>query len=93
LAVGSYARRKSLFEIVSPGPSNERWDRHVQLNLYSAQAVPEYWIVDPENRSFEIYRSRSGKLDLLSTLREGDLLTSPELPGFNARIESFFPKL
>lgn len=80
-------------EIVSPGSSNERRDRHVKLNLYSARAVPEYWIVDPENRSIEIYSSKAGKLELTSTLQAGDVLTSPQLPGFNARIESFFPKL
>jgi Uma2 family endonuclease len=49
-------------EILSPGSSNERRDRHVKLNLYSARAVTEYWIVDPESRSIEIHGSRSGKL-------------------------------
>jgi len=80
-------------EILSPGPSNERRDRHVKLNLYSARGVPEYWIVNPESRSIEIYRSRSGKLELTGDLHPGDVLTSPELPGFSARVESFFPKL
>ena len=80
-------------EIVSPGSSNERRDRHVKLNLYSVRAVPEYWIVDPENRSIEVYSSKVGKLELTSTLQADDVLTSPQLPGFNARVESFFPKL
>jgi Uma2 family endonuclease len=80
-------------EILSPGSSNERRDRHIKLNLYSARAVREYWIVDPESRSIDIYRNQSGKLDLISTLHAGDVLTSTELPGFSTRIESLFPKL
>lgn len=80
-------------EILSPGTSNERRDRHIKLNLYSARAVSEYWIVDPESRSIEIYRRQSERLELSSTLHAADVLTSPELPGFSARIESFFPKL
>jgi len=80
-------------EILSPGSSNERRDRHIKLNLYSARAVREYWIVDPESGSIEIYRNQSGKLDLISTLHAGDVLTSTELPGFSTRIEWLFPKL
>lgn len=80
-------------EILSPESSNERRGRHVKLNLYSARAVTEYWIVDPESRSIEIYRSPSGRLDLISTLHDRDVLTSPELPGFSARVDSLFPKL
>ena len=80
-------------EILSPGSSNERRDRHGKLNLYSARAVTEYWIVDPESRSIEIYRSHSGRVDLITTLHDRDVLTSPELPGFSARVDSLFPKL
>ena len=65
----------------------------MKLNLYSARAVREYCIVDPESRSIEMDRNQSGKLDLISSLHAGDVLTSTELPGFSARIESFFPKL
>jgi Uma2 family endonuclease len=78
-------------EILSPGASNERRDRHVKLNLYSSWEVKEYWIVDPENRAVEIYRHRSGKLKVAARLQPGDLLTSPQLPGFSAPVESFFP--
>src|SRR5580698_4602923 len=45
-----------VIEILSPGTSNIRRDRHVKLSLYNANGVEEYWIVDPENRSVEINR-------------------------------------
>jgi Uma2 family endonuclease len=80
-------------EILSLGASNERRDRHVRLNLYSSRDVQEYWIIDPENQAVEIYRRRSGKLELAVRLQAADPLTSPELPGFSAPVESFFPKL
>jgi Uma2 family endonuclease len=80
-------------EILSPGASNERRDRHVKLSLYSSREVKEYWIVDPENRAVEIYRLRSGKLETAGRLQATDLLTSPELPDFSVAIESLFPKL
>src|ERR1035438_5599867 len=36
-----------VIEILSPGSSNERRDRHVERSLYAARGVSEYWIVDP----------------------------------------------
>jgi Uma2 family endonuclease len=79
-------------EILSPGAANERRDRHVKLNLYSSREVQEYWIVDPENRAVEIYRRRSGKLEMLCKVQAADLLNSPELPGFSLPVNSLFPK-
>lgn len=80
-------------EILSPGASNERRDRRVKLNLYSARAVKEYWIVDPENRSVEIYRRHVNQLAPACTLSGSDLLTSPELPRFSIPVASLFPAL
>ena len=42
-----------LIEILSP--STTRADRKVKLPLYARYGVAEYWIVDPEDRSLEIY--------------------------------------
>ncbi len=53
-----------VIEILSPGTSNERRDRHVKRNLYSERSVEEYWLVDPENRSVEV-RPRNREADNL----------------------------
>ena len=37
-----------VIEIISPGSSNERRDRHLKRSLYAARGVSEYWIVDPK---------------------------------------------
>jgi Uma2 family endonuclease len=75
-----------VIEIVSPGHSNDRRDRHVKRSLYATHSVEEYWIVDPENRSVEIHRRDSG----FENLRGKDELTSPVLPGFSVPVSAFF---
>jgi len=78
-------------EILSPGASNERRDRYLKRQLYSTHGVGEYWIVDPETRSVEIYR----KLDeagfvLAEKLQIGDELGSTVLEGFRLPVRAIF---
>ena len=78
-------------EILSPGVSNERRDRHVKRKLYSARGVHEYWIADPDTRSLEIYRNRKqGGLVFHTKLQTGDEVASALLPGFSLPVESIF---
>jgi Uma2 family endonuclease len=80
-----------VIEILSPGVSNERRDRHVKRNLYAARGAGEYWIVDPENRGIEVHRrNEAGDLVFEKTLLQGDDLTSGALPGFSVRVDSLF---
>jgi Uma2 family endonuclease len=92
LAAGRFrAAPEIVIEILSPGTSNIRRDRHVKLSLYNANGVEEYWIVDPENRSVEINRrNEAGDLVLERNLNDRDELTSVVLPGFNVRLDTFF---
>ena len=47
-----------VIEILSP--STQRHDRLVKLNLYQRAGVREYWIVDPQGQSVEVYLPDSG---------------------------------
>lgn len=50
-----------IIEILSP--SNFRHDRIVKLNLYNEAGVREYWIVDPTNKSVQVFLpDKDGKL-------------------------------
>jgi Uma2 family endonuclease len=69
-------------EVVSPGRSNARRDRVMKLQVYSKFGVGEYWVADPESRTFEIYRRAEGALALTATLGGGDEINTPLLPGF-----------
>ncbi|MGD2069814.1 MAG: Uma2 family endonuclease [Gemmatimonadota bacterium] len=45
-------------EILSPSTANR--DRGVKLERYRLYGVPEYWIVDPEGRTVEVWRLGQG---------------------------------
>ena len=80
-------------EVLSPGRGNERRDREAKLDLYSRRGVQEYWIVDWIGREVEAYRPRDGKLQRIATLRLGDTLESPLLPGFAAPLTALLAGL
>ena len=78
-------------EILSPGSSSERRDRHVKRSLYASRGVGEYGIVDPENRSVEVHRRNdAGDLIFVKSLLPEDELTCGILPGFAVRIDILF---
>ncbi len=51
-----------IIEIISP--SSIKTDRKDKFNLYLSFAVSEYWIVDPNNQSIEVYVFENGKYEL-----------------------------
>ncbi|NJN87702.1 MAG: Uma2 family endonuclease [Leptolyngbyaceae cyanobacterium SL_7_1] len=79
-----------MVEVLSPGELNEQRDKEVKLKLYSLHGVQEYWIVNWQLKSLEIYRRTDAQLRLVATLLEGDTLTSPLLPGFSPAIAQIF---
>jgi Uma2 family endonuclease len=74
-------------EILSSGAQNEQRDKSIKLKLYSRHGVQEYWIVNWQLQTLEIYRRTDAQLQLVATLLAGDTLTSPLLPGFSAEID------
>jgi Uma2 family endonuclease len=70
-------------EILSRGSENIARDRVAKRQLYAKHGVKEYWILDGENRSLEIYRLSPSGLELFVVLAPGDDITSPLLPGFS----------
>jgi len=68
-------------EVLSPGTLEA--DRTFKLKLYARHGVQEYWMVDPEGPSAEIYRRRKKGFDLVAKLRARDSLSSPLFPGFS----------
>ena len=77
-------------EILSLGADNIRRDRVVKRRLYGEHGVPEYWIVDLFTLSVEIYRLQENGLALVETLKVGDTVTSPLLPGFALKVADIF---
>ncbi|HUE82942.1 MAG TPA: Uma2 family endonuclease [Pyrinomonadaceae bacterium] len=77
-------------EVLSTGAGNARRDREVKRQVYGKHGVKEYWIIDPQQRSFEIYRLEGNALKLSQTLINDDEVLTPVLPGFTCRIGEIF---
>jgi Uma2 family endonuclease len=61
-------------------------DRHLELmrkrSVYERFGVTEYWYVDLEVDRVEVHRLTNGVYRAPTVLQRGDVLTSPEVPGF-----------
>ncbi|MGH9943567.1 MAG: Uma2 family endonuclease [Pyrinomonadaceae bacterium] len=79
-----------MIEIVSPGKENSRRDRLLKRRSYGRHGVEEYWIIDPEKRTVEIYRRDGRTLRLVATLADDEEVTPPLLPGFRCRARQVF---
>jgi Uma2 family endonuclease len=77
-------------EVLSPGATNSARDREAKLKLYSRRGVLEYWIVNWQERSIEVYRREQAVLKLHNTLYENDVLESPHLAGFRCLVSEIF---
>ena len=65
-------------------------DKEIKPKLYSRYGVQEYWIVNWQLKTLEIYRRAAVQLQLVSTLLVGDTLTSPLLPDFSIPMAEIF---
>jgi len=58
-------------------------DRTTKLKLYARYGVQEYWLVDPEQCTAEIYRREARGFERVASLQPSDSLATPLLPGFS----------
>lgn len=59
---GIYGAPDLVVEVLSP--STAKNDKGYKKKVYEASSVPEYWIVDPSQRSIEVYLLQDGRYDL-----------------------------
>ena len=72
-------------EVVSPG--NRRHDLDLKRREYAEAGIPEYWLVDPQQREIVVLTLRDGVYQEHGRFQPGDLATSPpaRLPGRRGR--------
>jgi Uma2 family endonuclease len=87
-----HAAPELVIEVSSPGWENQQRDRQTKLKLYSRRGVQEYWIVDWQQQTVELYRRSGFRLKLIATLLRTDKLTSPLLPGFSLQVTDLMMK-
>lgn len=76
-------------EILSPGSRNK--DKVIKLRTYARFGIREYWIVDTEAQTMELYTLAEDGKYVLQQLFEGeDLVTSDMLPCVSFKINEIF---
>jgi Uma2 family endonuclease len=78
-------------EIISPG--SRELDEEVKLAEYAQAGVPEYWLVDPENRTIRVYTLQGEAYTLTGTASPGQVARSTTVEGFEVAVGDVFGKL
>lgn len=76
-------------------PSTWRRDRTVKKDLYEAEGLPELWLVDTVADQITVHRRStpdSPVFDITFTVAEGDVLTTPVIPGFALDVTVLFDR-
>lgn len=74
-----------LVEILSPW--NWNVDRQKKFKIYAKAGVSEYWIIDPEKRTIELYVLRGDTYHLLGQYGVGERVRSEVVAGFEVKVE------
>lgn len=77
-----------IVEVLSP--ENPERDRLVKRRLYERNAVREYWIVDPEERSVEVLALSGSAFSPLGYFQESDTVMSSVLSGLELPVREIF---
>ncbi len=75
-------------EIISR--STGKRDRTEKKDLYAQHGTQEYWIVDPEKMTVELFENDGQNLVLKAALGQNDTLRSTVLAGFEMPLSSIF---
>ena len=78
-------------EIISP--STRRTDRGVKMLEYARAGVDEYWLVDPEAHTVEVYTLAEEVYTLLGQFSAGQMARSQVLSGFEVSVDEVFAEL
>jgi Uma2 family endonuclease len=70
--------------------STKKKDKNAKFKLYQKHGVLEYWLVDPEIKSVEIYILKSKKFILKDKYSEGEKLKSDIIKGFEMATSEIF---
>lgn len=75
-------------EILSP--STAYYDLRHKMRVYETSGVKEYWIVDPAEKTIEVYENTGGEFKVFSKSRDKGTAKSRLLTGFEIALEDVF---
>lgn len=77
-----------IVEITSPG--TRKTDRHEKFYEYAQAGIQEYWIVEPDGQTVEIFVLRQGIYELSGKAGQGEQISSILLKGFRLEVSQIF---
>jgi len=77
-----------IVEVLSPGTRRE--DRSVKFYEYARAGVREYWLVDPHEKTIEVYALREGAYEPTEKFRSGEVARSELLAGLEVEVDEIF---
>lgn len=77
-----------VMEILSP--STAYYDLKHKMTAYAKHGVKEYWIVDPMEKSMEIFENRDKEFTLISKATGAGQVKSKLIEGFEVQTEEIF---
>lgn len=77
-----------IVEILSP--TTAYFDLRKKFKVYEKSGVKEYWVVDPEEASIQVFVLREGRLVLAQEAERTGEVFSYVLSGFTVRLEEVF---
>ncbi|MNY28507.1 hypothetical protein D3C86_1624840 [compost metagenome] len=77
-----------IIEVLSPSTALK--DFNEKFNLYQKFGVPEYWIVDPGNRTVHVYSLQDGSYQVRHLYSEQDVIQSIVLKDLQVPLNRLF---
>jgi len=88
---GIYGAPEIVMEVLSP--STAHYDLREKFKVYERTGVREYWIVDPDMKTVEVYLKGAGGFSLKCKAETEGEIGSTVLQGFKIRLEELFADL
>ncbi|MCO5188120.1 MAG: Uma2 family endonuclease [Anaerolineae bacterium] len=76
--------------IVEVLSSNWQHDRHIKFDAYRRAGVPEYWIIDPQEKAVDVFVLRGSAYVQLGRFTGDMTIRSERLPTFSAQAAALF---
>ncbi len=71
-------------------PTTVQMDREEKFSEYAQAGIPEYWIIDPDERTVEVFVLQNNHYVLQGRFRPGQTVRSTLLPDFEVTVDDIF---